>query len=135
MEEKSETEREEMERMWRETSRDKEAIKAGVKWCIQRKEGAETVMRTWLEVVLVADEEKQKTLLYVIWELFRQLARITDKSVGKLEREFWKHFPAFLPAVRSLQLLYLVRNFVNECVSILHFDHPEFLVQTDVMCT
>lgn len=135
MEERPDAEREEMERMWREMSREKEAIKAGVKVCIQRKDEAETLLGTWLKVVLDADEEKQKTLLYVIWELFKQLARISDKSVRKLEEEFWKHFPAFLSAVRTLQLLYLVRDFVNECVSILHFGHPEFLAQTDVICT
>ena len=135
MEEQPDAEREEMERMWREMSREKEAVNAGVKVCIQRKDAAEIVLRAWLKVVLVADEEKQKTLLYVIWELFKQLPRINDKSVRKLEEEFWKHFPAFLPAVRTLQLLYLVRTFVDECVSILHCGNPEFLAQTDVICT
>ena len=127
--------REELEIMWREMDRDKDSVITGAKRCIGRKQEAQTVLQTWLEAFLTADEAKQQTLLYVIWELFRQLARTPDTSAQGLVQEFWKHLPAFLPAVRSLHLLQVLREFTAESISRLHLAAPDSLAMVDVICT
>lgn len=127
--------REELEMMWREMNRDKDSVEAAVKRCIGLKQEAKVVLQTWLEAFLAANEDKQRTLLYVIWELFRQLAQSDDTSGLGLVEEFWKHLPVFLPTVRSQQLLGLLREFTAESVSILHLGSLSSLTQIDVICT